>query len=120
MRAELTRDSVAMGDDADAPHAEGREFREDLTIRQAIASVVADHYLAGIHGGRATWIAQADDGTALAVVAQQWAEPRMLVAGELPLARFADADGRVRLHFAYRRQLDPEAEYARLAAGPPR
>ncbi|MBV6699116.1 hypothetical protein [Kitasatospora aureofaciens] len=116
MRIELTRDSVAMGDDADAPHTSSLEVPQDASVRQALAAIgVPRAYLATIMSDRATWIARAGDGTALAVVAQQWPEPRLLPAGEGPLARFADPAGTVRLDFEYRQQNDPDAEYERLA-----
>ncbi|MFJ2775463.1 hypothetical protein [Kitasatospora sp. NPDC087315] len=117
MRTELTRDSVAMGDDVSAPHAERREFPDGIGVRDAVVSVLADGYLATVQGGRATWIVVAADRTRLAVVAQQWAAPRLLpAAGQGPLARFTDRDGVVRLHFDYRQQTNPEAEFERLSA----
>ncbi|KQV14837.1 MULTISPECIES: hypothetical protein [unclassified Kitasatospora] len=116
MKLQLTRDSVAMGDDADAPHEEERDVAADLTIRAAIEAVLADRYLASIHGGRATWAAQAEGGTPLAVVAQQWGQQaRLLTAGQGGLATLAGADGSVRLHFAYYTQRDPDAVYRELS-----
>ncbi|MFJ3788766.1 hypothetical protein [Kitasatospora sp. NPDC090091] len=116
MRVELTRDSVAMGDDVWAPHADVREVPDDASVRDVLDAVSGAGYLASIAGGRATWIAETADGTALAVVAQQWPAARLLTAGEGPIAGLADAGGVVRLHFVYRTQADPEAELRRLAA----
>ncbi|GAA2796355.1 hypothetical protein RMN57_35520 [Kitasatospora sp. CM 4170] len=118
MRVELTRDSVAMGDDVWAPHAEAREVPDDASVKDVLDAVRGGGYLASIAGGRATWIAETADGTALAVVAQQWPTARLLAAGEGPIAGLADGEGVVRLHFVYRVQTDPEAEHRRLAADP--
>ncbi|MCG6497754.1 hypothetical protein [Kitasatospora sp. A2-31] len=114
MRVELTRDSVAMGDDVWAPHAAVREVPDDASVQDVLDAVRGTGYLASIAGGRATWIAETADGTALAVVAQQWPAARPLAAGQGPIAGLADAGGVVRLHFAYRMQADPEAEHRRL------
>ncbi|MBD0675705.1 hypothetical protein [Streptomyces sp. CBMA156] len=115
MRIHLTRDSVAAGDDADAPHAETVPLPDGLDVPAALTALgLPRPRLPSIGGGRATWVVRGSDGTALAVLAQQWPRPRPLPAGQGPLARLAGADGDVRLHVEYRRQVDPEAEYGRL------
>ncbi|MBP0449225.1 hypothetical protein J5Y04_06640 [Kitasatospora sp. RG8] len=126
MRVQLTRDSVAMGDDTYAPHAGTRDVPDGTSLRWLLDEVLTTGYLATIAGGRATWIATtgdaraghagAGDATVLAVLAQQWTAARLLPAGTAPLATLAGADGTLRLHFTYRAQRDPEAEYARLTA----
>ncbi|MFB7617886.1 hypothetical protein [Kitasatospora sp. NPDC056181] len=131
MRVQLTRDSVAMGDDTYAPHAGTRDVPDGTSLRWLLDEVLTTGYLATIAGGRATWIAttgdaragdagagdaRAGDATVLAVLAQQWTAARLLPAGTAPLATLAGPDGTLRLHFTYRAQRDPEAEYARLTA----
>ncbi|WP_316525933.1 hypothetical protein [Kitasatospora brasiliensis] len=112
MRILLTRDSVAAGDDADAPHAATVDLPDGLDLPAALAALgLPRPRLPLIGGGRATWLVRGADGTALAVLAQQWPQPRPLPAGHGPLARLAGPDGVVRLHVEYRRQADPEAEY---------
>ncbi|MFD4655956.1 hypothetical protein ACFWP2_10035 [Kitasatospora sp. NPDC058444] len=118
MRILLTRDSVAAGDDADAPHAGTVTLPDHLDAPAALAALgLPRPRLPLIGGGRATWVVRGADGTPLAVLAQQWPQPRPLPAAQGPLDHLAGADGTVRLHVEYRRQLDPEAEYQRLLAG---
>ncbi|MBO1417691.1 hypothetical protein [Streptomyces sp. FH025] len=115
MRIILTRDSVAAGDDVDAPHQAVLTLPDGLGLPEALTALgLPRPRLPLIAGGRATWVLRGEDGTALAVLAQQWPRPRPLPAGRGPLARLAGPDGAVRLHVEYRRQLDPEAEYRRL------
>ncbi|AUY47879.1 hypothetical protein C2142_01625 [Streptomyces sp. CB01881] len=119
-----------MGDDTYAPHAGTQDVPDGTSVRDVLDGILTSGYLATIAGGRATWIATAGDAwagdawagdatagdaTVLAVLAQQWAAARLLPAGTAPLAALAGPDGTVRLHFIYRTQRDPEAEYARLA-----
>lgn len=103
-----------MGDDVAAPHAVTRDVPDDTSVRSLLDGILSAGYLATVAGGRATWIATAGDATPLAVLAQQWAAPRLFPAGRTPLTTHAGPDGTLRLHFGYRAQLDPEAEYARL------
>ncbi|WP_051711424.1 hypothetical protein [Streptomyces sp. NRRL S-350] len=115
MRIHLTRDSVAAGDDADAPHGATVTLADDLDVPAALAALgLPRPGLPLIGGGRATWVVRGADGTALAVLAQQWPQPHPLPAGHGPLAALAGPDGTVRLHVEYRRQSDPDAEYERL------
>lgn len=116
MKLLLTRESVAMGDDVDAPHGREREFPEDCAIGDVLASVVADGYLPRIAGGCATWVLTSGDAGSLAVVAQQWEEPRLLSIGRGRLGALAGPDRReVRWHFRYFTQEDPDAVYRRLS-----
>ena len=117
MKVLLTRDSVAMGDDVDAPHEQQRTFPDELALREVVGAIVDGGYLARIAGGRATWVLRAGDAAAVdavAVVAQQWREPRLLTDGQQPIRSFAGPDGTVRLHFGYLAQQDPEAVLAGL------
>lgn len=99
----VTRDSVAAGDDADAPHE--RHLRVDAgTPLDVIISHAASGYLALIAGGYATWVALLD-GEPIAVLAQQWQCPRLLVEP----ARHRGAVSAGHLHFAYEAQHDPDA-----------
>ena len=115
MKVLLTRDSVAMGDDLDAPHAQQRTFPDGLALREVVGAIVDGGYLARIAGGRATWVLRAGDAAvAVAVVAQQWGEPRLLTDSQQAAGAFAGPDGTVRLHFGYLAQQDPEAVHAGL------
>ncbi|RLV04552.1 hypothetical protein CTZ27_11595 [Streptomyces griseocarneus] len=117
MKVHLTRDSVAMGDDADAPHADTRDLPDDISLREAVASVIKSGYLAPIAGGKATWILTSA-GDPIAVVAQQWEGPRLLASGDSTPASFAADHRVVHWHFRYLAQRDPEAVYEELKAAP--
>ena len=108
MKILLTRESVAMGDDADAPH-NGEMTVADATSLQAIIKVIIQsNYLAAIGGGKATWIVMSR--IPLAIVAQQWAEPKMLTP--VPsLTRLNFSDNVLSMHFDYRSQRDPDLIY---------
>ncbi|MEN8652070.1 hypothetical protein ABCR94_15995 [Streptomyces sp. 21So2-11] len=116
MKLLLTRESVSMGDDVNAPHERQEEFPDALAIGEVIATVVADGYLPRIAGGCATWVLTTSGTVSLAVVAQQWEKPRLLATGHGPLVSLADPDrGEVRWHFRYFTQEDPDAVYRRLS-----
>lgn len=106
MKIYATRDSVAAGDDVDAPHERVFSFPEPLSTLDAISRIVADGYLAKIAGGQATW--SAVSGVPLAVVAQQWSEPRVVPWRDLPLSELEQQDGMYRIHFNYHVQRNPE------------
>lgn len=103
----VTRESVCMADDVDAPHEEQFSFSPPLTLRDAIRKISEGPYLASIAGGQATWITWYKE-MRVAVVAQQWTEPRFLDNIEL-----APAAGSVAtLYFQYLAQKAPEAVFA--------
>ena len=84
----LTRQSVAMSDDAWAPHEWEFTDASDTKLADLIQIAIDDHYLATISGGRATWVVEASR-LPLAVVAQQWREPRWLTDPNRPLTAVA-------------------------------
>jgi hypothetical protein len=92
MELVITRDSVASGDDADAPH----ERRLDVPASADVAALVAPA------GGR--------DGRIVAVLAQQWNAPQYVVAPDEPF-------GADRLHFGYLTQRDPDTVLAECRRG---
>jgi len=112
MMVRVDRDSVAMGDDIH-PHDETIELPDGTPLADVVADLLERRFLASIAGGRATWILVAD--RPLAVVAQQWDEPRFLVDGSRPIRSFGAGD--VSLRFRYWKQHDPDAVFAELAAG---
>ncbi|WP_345817731.1 hypothetical protein AAGS40_30515 (plasmid) [Paraburkholderia sp. PREW-6R] len=102
----VTRDSVAAGDDIDAPHRLEFGISSDRAIADILRYVSQLSYLPSIVGGKATW--SAVSGRPLAVIAQQWAAPKPLSV--LPIA-FSDLDSRsdgLYLHFNYHAQVDPD------------
>ena len=106
MKVYTTRDSVAAGDDVDAPHERIFSFLDSLSTLEVISRIVADGCLAKIAGEKATW--SAVSGVPLAVVAQQWSEPRSVLWRQLPLSELEQQDGMCRIRFNYHVQRDPE------------
>ena len=111
------RDSVCAGDDGDAPHAWVLRMSRDTSLRDLIKVCLERRYLASISGGKATWILEAT--RPLAVIAQQWVEPRYLVAPATPIFSLIDVAANPHLHFRYRCQTDPDQVFASLSRGEP-
>jgi hypothetical protein len=105
MRVYASRDSVAYGDDLDAPHAASFSVSDGTPLEQVISDIVESGYLPRIMGGLATW--SVVSGMLLGIVAQQWQRPRMVVASARPEGLDIE-DGVLRLYFNYHTQIDPE------------
>lgn len=106
MELYVSRSSVAAGDDVDAPNAMSLSVPDGTEPVEIIKSIVQSGYLPSIAGGQATW--SVTSNIVLAVVAQQWSEPRMF------MARQDDLDyeqGTLRLYFNYHAQIDPETVF---------
>ncbi|WP_194768726.1 hypothetical protein [Tamlana sp. I1] len=54
-KIKLTRESVAMGDDVDAPHFLEIEIGPTWTIIEILKNIIKINYLPKISGGKATW-----------------------------------------------------------------
>ena len=54
IKVKLSRDSVCMGDDCNAPNAYEMYIKENVSLKALIAQVKKDIYLAQISGGKAT------------------------------------------------------------------
>jgi hypothetical protein len=106
MNLYVTRESVAAGDDADAPHARTFALAEAASLETALAAVISAGYLPSIRGGLATW--SVTSNIPLAVIAQQWPAPRMLFLTTRELEVLDRSSGTLRLHFNYHAQIDPE------------
>lgn len=113
------RDSVCAGDDCES-HA--RSFAAPLhaTALELIQLAATSCPLASISGGNATWIAEAGGygGKPIAVVAQQWAAPRLLVPSTATVESIFDGHEAI-LFFKYWRQVDPMAVFEALASHAP-
>lgn len=108
MRLYYTRDSVAAGDDADAPHPRELPMPDAFTA-QSIVRSIARAGLPSIQGGKATWCVSS--GVALAVIAQEWNEPRMLHSIPLRREELDIRDGVIRAHVSYFAQQDPQVVF---------
>jgi hypothetical protein len=106
MKLYLTRDSVAAGDDVDAPHLMEIEGPAAEDVSAAIAYVLGIGYLPRISGGKATWSVASN--RIVAVLAQQWSQPKLLRGYDTSCKGLDVAEGRLRLHFNYHGQEEPE------------
>lgn len=112
MRLIVTRDSVAAGDDVDAPHRLELEFSNEQSIFDALRHVLQLNYLPPICGGEATW--SAVSSISVAVLAQQWPNLKPLVRPTVALPDLdVRADG-LHLHFNYHAQMDPDIVFDEL------
>jgi hypothetical protein len=109
MKVYFTRDSVCAGDDGDAPHAREVELLDGLSVGQLVRGVLDAAGLPQISGGRATWCVSS--GVPLAVVAQEWDEPRFVSPIPPRMEELEVSGGVVRMHFSYLAQQDPEVVY---------
>lgn len=111
------RDSVAAGDDDDS-HRTERNIAPQSSLNEVLVWDRRARYLPPIWGDRATWSVIVN-GSIVAVVAQQWDEPRYLVDAMTPMERLADATLTVTIHYRYHCQIDPDLVFERLQTGQP-
>lgn len=114
MRLVLTRDSVAAGDDIDAPHQRVLKVADDIDVAGLVTRIATARYLPGIAGGKATWSVLSR--RPLAVIAQQWPEPRLLSPFLCALSELDLAGDELRVHLVYHAQLEPETVAEVLSA----
>jgi hypothetical protein len=113
----IWRDSVAAGDDADAPHEWRLAVDTDATVGSVVRTIQSARYLASIIGGKATWVVEG--ARPLAVVAQQWTEPRFLLDPATSIHEVVRAGGSPHLEVRYWIQVDPDRVFEELHAGRP-
>ena len=101
----LTRDSVAAGDDFDAPHVRQLNVPACDTALALVEEILKEHYLPNITGGRATWVVSSHQP--FAVCAQEWPRPKELGL-PIPMTALATKGGDIRLHFSYIGQIEPK------------
>ena len=112
MKLYITRDSVAAGDDFDAPHVRNATVPDDADVPQILNACLAASPLPSISSGDATWALSS--GVPLAVIAQQWPTPK-LISQFPPNPKHLDiVDGTLRLHFTYFMQQPPNDVYSVL------
>ncbi len=109
----LTRDSVAMADDMDAPHLKKVTLPADITAEGIAMWIVENRYLPqNIQGGKATWSLVSK--RPIAVLAQQWDKPKMLSRCPDSLEELDFQDGVLRAQVNYHAQQDPDLVYEEL------
>ena len=120
MRITLTRESVSMGDDANAPHFEDLEIAEDATLSAVLRAVDAAGYHHVQAGEWTTWIVylgftfRHDSSRPLAVLNHHHAA--YLADPNAPLRDLA-GDGAADLYFEYGLGDDPDTLRDRLLDG---
>lgn len=111
------RDSVAAGDDADAPHEWRLAISAEATVADVVNGIASAGYLASISTGEATWIIEG--ARPIAVVAQQWTEPRFLVDSATPVHELVKPSGQPHIEVRYWIQVSPDCVFDALRAGRP-
>jgi hypothetical protein len=109
----LERDSVCAADDLTAPNAMYLSVATTTSLSDAMNLINDMDYLPRIAGGKATWVAMTN--RPLAVIAQEWAEPRFLVGFETPLGDLVAKDGII--FFRYFEQNPPEDVFRAHCSG---
>jgi hypothetical protein len=107
---ELDRNSVCAGDDCESHKSSMRCYSND-TLKTVINAIAQRGYLAQIAGGKATWIVAIGDRKhhrPIAVVAQQWSEPRFIMDPNRTIGAFLSAEDSKGIYFEYHAQIDPE------------
>ena len=123
LRATVDRDSVCAGDDCESHEATFAISRQ-CRVGEFLLEAKRASPLAGIAGGQATWLidTQGHGKGCIGVMAQQWANPRLLIPEETTVEElFGEREATV--FFRYWCQSAPEAVFEALKAGkelPPR
>ncbi len=113
-KIKLTRASVAMGDDIDAPHFLEIEIQPNWTISEILKHILKSKYLPQINGGKATWSVAINEP--IAILSQENFENPMLIC--LPDFPYQDTLGFVNIehiHFNYHTQKNPSEVYEVLS-----
>ena len=102
----MTRDSVAIGDDINAPHSKQVEVDGEVTSLDLAREIQAMGYLAIIGSGEATWSIVA--GKPIAIIAQQWEDPKLIQNENLTLRALANGEDLLNVHINYHCQEEPD------------
>lgn len=107
----LTRDSVAAGDDVDAPHERVVVIERPVVTPadlQAVLAEIAPGYLPDV-AGTATWAAYS--GMPMMVFSNRGTAPRPFWLMDSELGRLALREGVISVYFAYLASTPAEAAY---------
>lgn len=97
----LTRDSVAAGDDVDAPHEQVVVLEQTVVTPadlQAVLAEIAPGYLPDV-AGTATWVAYS--GMPLMVFSNRGTAPQPFWLMDGEMGRLAEREGVISVYFAY-------------------
>jgi len=106
-----------MADDVDAPHEDVYDLAELTHLAAFLKAIREERYLPHIQGGRATWVVLGLGP--VAVMAQQWPEPRLLAPAQSLISEICNPDG-PGFEFKYAVQRDPAEVFAILSINPKR
>jgi hypothetical protein len=81
-------------------------FPDAMPVMEVIGRIVTAGYLGSISSGKATWCVVS--GFPIAVVAQQWTEPRLVSWPPAEASDLQTKNGVICIHFNYHTQIDPE------------
>lgn len=82
-KIKLTRESVCLADDVEAPNLLEIDIQEDWTILQILNHIIKLKYLPKISGGKATWSVAID--IPIAVMSQENNyQPKLICLSEYP------------------------------------
>lgn len=109
----INRDSVCAGDDIDC-HEIPYEISNDTTLINLLEDILKSNYLAHIYGGKATWVFKYNNEL-LAVVAQEWDEPKLLTAHDVKIVDLIGNSKKSVLHFEYLAQANPDQVFNNLS-----
>ncbi|MES2545280.1 MAG: hypothetical protein V4548_10370 [Bacteroidota bacterium] len=109
----VTRDSVAMSDDFDAPHLIIINVDVDAKINEILDLIKRLKYLPKIAGSYATWSVASNQP--LAIIAQEWTEPKLICSPEYPVQGLNEFYNIEKLHFNYYAQENPDTVYKILS-----
>lgn len=110
------RDSVAMGDDIDAPHELRLPTAPDATVEEVTKRLLGAGYLASVMGG-ATWIVEGE--RPVAVLAQRGSKARFLIPPDTPVWTLVKPGGEPHLDVRYWCQVDARRVFDALQNGDP-
>ena len=106
---ELTRDSVAAGDDCDAPHQRRVDLEPtSVAALQEMLQSIADDYLPSV-AGPASWIAFSR--VPLSIVSNEWRSPKAVWQIDDDVGALDVTDETLRLHFVYLGTTDPDVGF---------
>ncbi|NUM33324.1 MAG: hypothetical protein HUU50_02170 [Candidatus Brocadiae bacterium] len=77
-----TRRSVCAGDDCDAPHEKIFTMEDCCDLLSFTKQILQKYPLPTISGGKATWMLYTRQNP-IAVIAQQWPEPKIIASDSL-------------------------------------
>jgi hypothetical protein len=109
----INRDSVCMGDDMES-HEVKMEINESTKLCELILKIIEMRYLASIGGGKATWVLKYNNEL-LAIIAQEWREPKYLVNKEKKIYNLIGVCNKPEIYFEYILQENPDMVFEKLS-----